>query len=312
MESSNPLLIVIAGPTASGKSELAMWIADQLDCELICCDSLQVFRRLDIGTAKPDAMERQKEVHHQLDLIDLDQHYSAGRYARETVQIIKDVSSRSRIPILVGGTGLYLRSLLFGLSNVPEIREDLRNRVVSWQMEEGTLSCWKRLEEMDPEGARTLHPQDTTRVMRALEIVLSSGLPLQRFRNHGLNRVPRYPVCGIGCEWSRDELFERINHRAMEMMKKGWLEEVSAILLDYTEDLKPLHSIGYREIIQYFKGSLNREELIPAIQQRTRQYAKRQLTWFRRDAFLRWHSPRKRIHILSEICVCLEKNLKKQ
>ena len=311
-ESPDPLLIVIAGPTASGKSELALWLAEKLDGELICCDSLQVYRRLDIGTAKPDAGERRSAVHHQLDLVDLDQHYSAGRYAREAGRVIRDVSSRSRVPILVGGTGLYLRALLYGLNSLPEISGELRDKVGAWQREEGVLSCWNRLNKIDPVGAGTVHPQDSSRVQRALEIVLSSGKSVQCFRNRGFSGTLRYPVCGIGCEWPREELYERINLRTLLMLKKGWIEEVRSILRDYPRNLKPLKSIGYREIIHHLRGGLDREELTQAIQQRTRQYAKRQLTWFRKDSFLHWHFPRERDRILSEISVCLEKQGKKQ
>ncbi|MDP6329272.1 MAG: tRNA (adenosine(37)-N6)-dimethylallyltransferase MiaA [SAR324 cluster bacterium] len=302
-----PFLVAVTGPTSSGKSSLALWLAEMLGGELICCDSMQVYRGLDIGTAKPTPAERIRIAHHLLDIVNIDEIFSAGDFVRETERIIKELQSRNKVPILGGGTGLYLRSLLFGLSPIPEISPETKLQVNELISEGGTRICWERLKELDPSGTEKLHPNDSSRIMRALEVILSTGKPLSSFQQIEVPSNQRYSFYGMVCDRPREELYERINNKTLEMLEQGWIDEVRSLLDDYPDHLKPLQSIGYREIILHLKGELTESELIPLIQQRTRQYAKRQLTWFRRESHLIWKHPDDKQRILEECRVCLEK-----
>ena len=191
---------------------------------------------------------------------------------------------------MVGGTGMYLRSLLFGLSKIPEVSSNIKLQVKKWQKEEGTPACWQKLKEVDPEGAEKLHPNDTSRIMRALEVVISSGQPISSFQDNDNSNTDSYPFFGMICDRPRQELYDRINRKTLEMMDQGWIDEVRNLLAQYPENLKPFQSIGYREIIQFLRGELESYDLVPLIQQRTRQYAKRQLTWFRSNKEINWYS----------------------
>ena len=202
---------------------------------------------------------------------------------------------------------MYLRSLLFGLSQIPKVSSNIKLQVKKWQKEEGTPACWQKLKEVDPEGAEKLHPNDTSRIMRALEVVISSGQPISSFKGNDASIGPKYPFYGMICDRPRQELYDRINRKTLEMMDQGWIDEVRKLLARYPENLKPFQSIGYREIIQFLRGELESSDLVPLIQQRTRQYAKRQLTWFRKENHLVWSLPDKKEQILKKCMVCLEK-----
>jgi tRNA dimethylallyltransferase len=302
-----PKIVVVAGPTASGKSNLALSLAQEFKGELICSDSMQVYRQMDIGTAKPTLKEQKLVQHHQLDLIDPDEHYSAGQYERDTSRIIKQIQERSHLPIVVGGTGLYYRALMYGISNIPEIPESLRKEVLSWQEEHGTPYCWKQLQKHDPQGADRLHQNDTARILRNLEVVLATGTTLSTFQLQQPFGEARYQFLAVALEWERHVLYERINQRTQKMLEFGWIAEVESLLSRYSPDLKPLQAIGYREIVQYLQNKLEWEHLLQEIQKRTRQYAKRQMTWFSREAEIEWYQPDNDAAILAEIKVYLEK-----
>ena len=302
-----PKIVVVAGPTASGKSNLALSLAQEFKGELICSDSMQVYRQMDIGTAKPTLKEQKLVQHHQLDLIDPDEHYSAGQYERDTSRIIKQIQERSHLPIVVGGTGLYYRALMYGISNIPEIPESLRKEVLSWQEEHGTSYCWKQLQKHDPQGADRLHQNDTARILRNLEVVLATGTTLSTFQLQQPFGEARYQFLAVALEWERHVLYERINQRTLKMLEFGWIAEVESLLSRYSPDLKPLQSIGYREIVQYLQNKLEWEPLLQEIQKRTRQYAKRQMTWFSREAEIEWYQPDNDAAILAKIKVYLEK-----
>ena len=302
-----PKIVVVAGPTASGKSNLALNLAQELKGELICSDSMQVYRQMDIGTAKPTLKEQKLVQHHQLDLINPDEHYSAGQYERDTSRIIKQIQERSHLPIVVGGTGLYYRALMYGISNIPEIPESLRKEVLSWQEEHGTSYCWKQLQKHDPQGADRLHQNDTARILRSLEVVLATGTTLSTFQLQQPFGEVRYQFIAVALEWERQVLYERINQRTRKMLEFGWIAEVESLLSRYSPDLKPLQSIGYREIVQYLQNKLEWEPLLQEIQKRTRQYAKRQMTWFSREAEIEWYQPDNDAAILAKIKVYLEK-----
>ena len=286
-----PKLVVLGGPTASGKSSLALEVAERVGGEIISTDSMQVYWGMDLGTAKPTPEEQQRVRHHQIDLVDPDGHYSAGQYVRDTEKVLADLSARGRVPLLVGGTGLYYRSLVYGLSEIPEIPEAVRQAVLSLQETQGTPACWEALRQLDPKGAAALHPHDTARILRALEVVQAHGRPIAEFRKQQPFGAPLFPVWLGGIEHSRATLHARINERTHAMLASGWIEEVEALLKRYPPDLKPFQSIGYLEIIRHLHGTLDREAMILRIQQRTRQYAKRQMTWFRKEPGFRWFAP---------------------
>ena len=300
-------IVVVAGPTASGKSDLALRLAQEFDGELICSDSMQVYRQFDIGTAKPTLSEQKLVPHHQLDLIEPDGNYSAGKYERDTAIIIQQIQQRGHLPILVGGTGLYYRALMYGISNIPKIPEKLRQDLFSLQEEHGTSYCWEQLQKHDPQTAKRLHPNDTSRIMRSLEVVLATGTSIADFQLQQPFAEARYPVLAIAYEWERSLLYERINQRTRKMLKSGWIEEVEMLLESYPPELKPLQAIGYREIVEHLQNKLKQEALVKKIQLRTRQYAKRQMTWFRREAKIAWHQPDDEAAILDKIKVYLEK-----
>ena len=218
-----PKIVVVVGPTASGKSDLALRLAQEFDGELICSDSMQVYRQMDIGTAKPTPDVQKLVPHHQLDLIDPDESYSAGKYARDASSIIEKVAARKRLPILVGGTGLYYRALMYGISKIPSIPEKHRKKVTGWHSEHGTYHCWKELQKLDPEGAVRLHPNDTARILRSLEVVLSTGTTLAEFQQDKPFAEAKYSFHAVALEWERDVLYERINKRTLIMLDSGWM-----------------------------------------------------------------------------------------
>jgi len=302
-----PKIVVVAGQTASGKSDLALRLAQEFDGELICSDSMQVYRQMDIGTAKPTPDVQKIVPHHQLDLIDPDESYSAGKYARDASSIIEKVAARKRLPILVGGTGLYYRALMYGISKIPSIPEKHRKKVTGWHSEHGTYYCWKELQKLDPEGAVRLHPNDTARILRSLEVVLSTGTTLAEFQQDKPFAEAKYSFHAVALEWERDVLYERINQRTLIMLESGWITEVEQLLTRYSPELKPLQAIGYREVIQHLQNKLEWGVMVKEIQKRTRQYAKRQMTWFRKENNIGWHKPDDIDEILDNIKVYLEK-----
>ncbi len=299
--------VVVAGPTASGKSDLALRLAQEFDGELICTDSMQVYRQFDIGTAKPTLTEQKLVQHHQINLIDADENYSAGKYERETSRIIEQIQERGRLPILVGGAGLYYRALMYGISHIPDIPENIHQEVICLQKIHGTHYCWEKLQKHDPHAAKGLHPNDTARILRSLEVVLSTGSGIATFQQQQPFAEERYPFLAVAPEWERSVLYERINQRTIKMLESGWIAEVEMLLTRYSPELKPLQAIGYREIVQHLQEKLEWKQMVQKIQQRTRQYAKRQMTWFRKEAKIEWHQPDDEAAILAKIKVYLEK-----
>jgi len=299
-------IIVVAGPTGSGKSEVAISLAEEFNGELICSDSMQVYKKMDVGTAKPSLHEQNLIPHHQLDLINPDENYSAGQYARDTSGIIKKIRERGRLPILVGGTGLYYRALMYGISKIPPVPESIRKEITSWQQEHGTPYCHKLLQKRDPESAGILHPNDTSRILRSLEVVLSTGKSIYTYRLKQPFGEARYPFHAVALNWDRNDLYQRINKRSLSMLGSGWLAEVEMLLESYSPELKTMQSIGYMEVVQYLQNKLKWDSMVEEIQKRTRQFAKRQLTWFRREAKIEWYQPVEQHRILADIKVYLE------
>ena len=299
-------IVVVAGSTGSGKSEVAINLANELNGELICSDSMQVYRQMDVGTAKPTLQEQELIPHHQLDLINPDESYSAGQYARDTAIVIKKIRERGRLPILVGGTGLYYKALMYGISKIPPVPEKLRKEITDWQQEHGTPYCHKLLQKYDPEGADLLHPNDTSRILRSLEVVLSTGKSIYSYRLEKPFDDALYPFHAVALNWDRNDLYQRINKRTLRMLGSRWIAEVEMLLGSYSPELKPMQSIGYREVVKYLQNKLKWDEMVEEIQKRTRQLAKRQLTWFRKEAKIEWYQPVEQYRILDDIKVYLE------
>ena len=290
-----PASIVITGPTASGKSDLALELAQKIEGEIVCTDSMQVYRGLDIGTAKPTKAEQSAVPHHQIDLCNPDEHYSAGQYARDAENTLNKLGKRGKIPILVGGSGLYYKALIYGLDEMPPIPEVIRQSVLNdWKIR-GFEECYQELAKCDPELASRLSPRDATRVQRGLEIFRATGKKMSSFQKNKLgNQTTRFPVKIFGVHWEREALYERINLRTEAMMKIGWIEEVKALLEFYSPSLSPLNGLGYKQIIAYLNGEISYAQMVAEIQQKTRNFAKRQLTWFRQEKSLKWFEIDKR------------------
>jgi len=284
--SNLPPLLLISGPTAVGKSAVALELAQRCDAEIINGDSLQVYRYLDIGTAKPDLAERSLLPHHLFDIINPDQSFNATDFQLRADAVIAEIHGRGALPLVVGGTGLYLKALLFGLCQMPEIDPEIRIQLESRLEQEGSESLHADLGRLDVALAARLAPRDKTRVLRALEIVLATGKSITYFQEQHKFSAPRYNFLHVFLDLDREQLYQRINRRVELMLAAGLRDEVQSILeRGYSPELKPLQSIGYRQMIEHLAGSITLEQAIADIQQATRRYAKRQLTWFRNDKY---------------------------
>jgi tRNA dimethylallyltransferase len=281
-------LVAVAGPTGSGKSDLALLMAEQFGGEIINCDSLQVYRYFDIGTAKLPLAERRGIAHHLIDILDPDEPFTAGEYARMAREAIAAVSARGRLPILAGGTGFYLRALLDGLFEGPSRDQELRDRLAAREARRAG-SLHRLLDRIDRETARKIHPHDVPKVTRALEVCLLTHRPASEVFRQGREALRGYRTLKIGLLPDRDELYGRLDRRSAAMFAGGLVDEVRHILArGFAEASKPFESHGYKQALQHIHGELNQREALFYAQRNTRQYAKRQLTWFRREPGLVW------------------------
>jgi tRNA dimethylallyltransferase len=281
-------LVVILGPTASGKSSLAIRLAQQLDGEILVCDSTQVYRHFDIGTAKVPLAERQGIAHRLIDLVEPKEIFTAGEYRRQALMVLTEVSQRGKLPILTAGTGLYLRALLEGLADAPERSEELRARLRAKAQLHGADYLHRTLARLDPENARRISPRDTQKVIRAIEMRILAGKPVGEIHRAGRNSLEGYQVQKIGLSPPRAALYARIDARTVAMLGDGWLDEVRKLSSSVPPDAKPFQFIGYPELLAHLAGRLTIEAAIKKIQLATRQFAKRQLTWFRKEPSVHW------------------------
>ncbi len=287
--SVSPRLIAIVGPTASGKSDLALGIASRLGAEIVSCDSRQVYRGLDIGSAKPTREERRLVPHHLLDVVDPDQPFSAADYARLARQALQEIAGRGRLALVVGGTGLYLRALLEGLFEGPARDPALRQRLQAIVERGGATKLFAMLRRVDPQTAARLHVRDRVRVIRALEVFRCTGRPISSHQ-----AVPPVPLRGferlvLGLDPGRQELRRRVESRTSRMIAAGLLAEVSGLRArGYPATLPPMQAIGYRQAMAVLEGRLPRERLEAEIVTATMGYAKRQMTWFRHQTRPVW------------------------
>jgi tRNA dimethylallyltransferase len=283
-------VIAIVGPTASGKSELALHLAEHLSGEIVNYDSVQIVRGLNIGAAKPTPQEQQRAPHHMIDLCGPTDVFTAGDYQREARRVLEEIRERRKLPILVGGTGLYLRALVDGLFNGPGRSIHWRNRLEMLAERKGRAHLHRVLSRVDPDAAARIAMRDKPKIIRALEVRLETGKPLSEH----LSKKPRQPLAGfkvsfVGVNPRRDELYRRIDERVRRMFDLGLVEEIRQLLKQgIPPSAKPFEAIGYRHVLRHLDSSVPQEETIRIIQQDTRRYAKRQMTWFRKMADVTW------------------------
>jgi tRNA dimethylallyltransferase len=288
-QNSSPPLVAVVGPTASGKSALGACLAEQLGGEVVACDSTQLYRGFDIGTAKPTPAERHKVPHHLIDVLGAEDAATAGGYRQMAVAVLVDLRGRARLPIFTVGTGLYLRALLEGLADVPQRSEELRERLRLSARKHGPGHLHRILSHLDAEAAQKISAADEQKLIRAIEVCLLAKKPLTEVHRSGRAPLQGWHALKIGLAPSRGALHERIHARTDAMLANGWLEEVRSLLdAGLPEAAKPFEFIGYRELREVLRGRLAMEEARAAIQQATRRYAKRQLTWFRREPAVHW------------------------
>jgi len=289
MDQTPSKILIICGPTASGKSDLALRLAHALDGEIVNADSMQIYRGLDIGTAKPSREEQAEIRHHLIDVADPAQLFSAADFSAAADAAIKDIAGRGKRVIVAGGTGLYIRALVKGLVDSPGGTGELRRTLQDEAARDGNEAMLERLRQVDPDLAAGLHPNNLVRIIRALEVYHLTGIPLSRFQKEHAFAARRYDTLQIGISVDRGLLYQRIDERVERMLADGLLNEVSTLLeAGFGRDLKSMRSIGYKEAAAHLCGELSKEEAVRLIKRDTRHYAKRQLTWFKADPDILW------------------------
>lgn len=285
-------VVILIGPTAVGKTDLALSLAEQFDGEIVGADSMQIYRYMDIGTAKPTSEEQARVAHHLIDIVDPDEDYQAARYGADALQACREITARGRMPLVVGGTGLYIRALELGVFDIEPVPETIRCRIRERLARQGRALLFEELRRIDPESAARLHPNDTQRLLRALEVFEATGVPWSaHLAAH--QRTPQLKrVLKIGLNCGRDEVYARINRRCRQMLDLGLVDEVRKLLaMGYAGSLKSMQAIGYRHVLNYLAGEWSLAQTVELLARDTRRYAKRQYTWFTRDAAINWRHP---------------------
>jgi tRNA dimethylallyltransferase len=290
-----PLLVVILGPTASGKTALSLALAQKFGGEIVNCDSVAMVREFDIGTAKPAADERARAPHHLFDCVEPAAYITAGEYARQARQVLLEIAARAHLPIVVGGTGLYLRALLEGLFAGPQRSEELRERLRKRALSRGSTYLHRILRRLDSISSEKIHANDMPKLIRAIEVCLMARKEGSRRKMTELWQQGRDPLQGfrivrIGLDPDRAALYDRINQRAQRMFEAGLVEETERLIKKYGAAARSLGSLGYKQAAQFLRREVTREQAVQAAQQAHRNYAKRQMTWFRREPDVTWLS----------------------
>ena len=283
-----PLLVVLLGPTASGKTALSLALAERFNGEIVSCDSVAVYRDFEIGTAKPTAAERARVPHHCIDIVSPEREYSAGEYQRDGRGAIGDITARGKLPIVTGGTGLYLRALLEGLFDGPQRSEELRNRLRRSAVRHGAGWLARLLERLDPAAAERIHANDTPKLIRAIEVTLEARRPMTEAWTAGAEPMTGYRILRLGLAPERAALYRRIDARAAAMFERGLAAETERLRTKYGADRRIFDALGYRQARQLLAGELSEAQAVEAAQRGHRNYAKRQFTWFRREPEVRW------------------------
>lgn len=282
-------VIAIIGPTASGKTSLGIRLANLFKGEIISADSMQIYQYMDIGTAKPTQEELQAAPHHLIDIIPPDYPFNAGLFVEKADRAIRKINQQNKIPIILGGTSLYVRALIDGMIGAPEASADIKLKIQQDLEEKGLDYCYQQLKILDPESASELHVNDISRIVRALEVYLTTGQSIKALQKKHQFQDRRYRAFYIGLDWPRDILYQRINERVKIMVQQGLISETEELLKKgYDKKLPALNSIGYRQAVLYLEGLVTQDEMIADIQRKTRRYAKKQVTWYRRNSEIHW------------------------
>lgn len=281
--------MAVIGPTASGKTAVGIQLAQRIGGEIISVDSMQVYRWMDIGTAKPSAEMRAAVPHHLIDILDPDEVYNAGKFSTDADTIIQYLHQSGKPAILLGGTHLYLRTLIHGIIQIPTISKAVKDAIQEILKDGGVSGCYDQLRRLDSKSADKLHPNDISRILRALEVIMETGSSIQDFQSAHRFKENRYQVLNVGIQWPRDVLYERINTRVLSMVDSDLVKEAKDLLKrGYNSDLPPLKSIGYKQTFQYLNNEISLDEMIADIQQKSRHYAKKQITWYRNRQDIHW------------------------
>jgi tRNA dimethylallyltransferase len=284
-----PILLVVLGPTASGKTALSLALAERFHGEIVNCDSVAMYRDFDIGTAKPTASERARAPHHLFDCVAPTRHMTAGEYARLARQVLDEIKARGHLPIIVGGTGLYLRALIQGLFRGPQRSDQLRQRLRERAESRGSTYLHRILRRLDRAAADKIHGNDTPKLIRAIEVCLIAREKItELWQQQEPGGLSGFRILRLGLDPERAALYDRINHRAQLMLEAGLVEETQRLLEKYGDAAGPQSSLGYRQAVQFLRGELTREQTLQAARQAHRNYAKRQMTWFRREPEVNW------------------------
>ena len=287
IEQSDPLLVAIVGPTGSGKTALSVAVADRFGGEIVNCDSIAIYREFEIGTAKPSPEERARAPHHLLDILDPEKPMTAGEYARLGREALEQIKSRGRMPIVVGGTGFYLRALLEGLFEGPARSDELRTRLRARKRSRGAEYVHQILRRLDCAAADRIHVNDVPKVIRAIEVCLQARKPMTELWEQGRDPLQGFRILRIGLNPERNALYTRINCRCELMFESGLIDETDRLMKKYP-NAPALVSLGYKQAAQFLRGEINKKLALWAAQQGHRNYAKRQLTWFRREPEVKW------------------------
>ncbi|WP_022668729.1 tRNA (adenosine(37)-N6)-dimethylallyltransferase MiaA [Desulfospira joergensenii] len=285
-------ILTICGPTGIGKTGFAIRLARAFDGEIIGADSMQIYKHMNIGTAKPDEEEREQVVHHMVDFLDPKIEFDAGQYARQAGQVIDELAKKGKMPIVAGGTGFYIRALLYGLFRSRPVCEKTISRLTEQLHEKGSSYLYEQLKACDPAAAQKIHPNDSFRLVRALEVYSTTGKPISHQQQDHDFKDQKFESLTLGLSMDRERLYERINKRVDMMMDQGLLREVADLVeKGYSLDLKSMQSIGYRHMGMFLKEEVDLDEAVRLLKRDTRRYAKRQFTWFKKEPGIIWVNP---------------------
>ena len=289
---NKPKVIVICGPTGIGKTAVGIQLAERLGGEIISADSMQIYRYMDIGTAKPTVDEQDRILHHMIDIVNPDEDFDAVRFAETAREKVMQLHQRGVVPLVVGGTGLYIKALLQGLFQSDPVDPAIRERLKKEAAQFGSSALYDRLKQVDPDTAGRLHPNDSYRITRALETMESTGRTISEHQqDHGFADEP-FHALKICLQMDRQTLYERIDQRVDLMVEAGLVDEVKKLLaMGYSADLKSMQSIGYRHMAEFLAERLSRDECVRTLKRDTRRFAKRQFTWFSADQQIKWYEP---------------------
>lgn len=284
-----PKVIVLCGPTASGKTSLSIELAKRINGEIISCDSMQIYKDMDIGTAKPTEQEKQGIKHYLLDFLSPEVRYSVADYKKDAEKAIEEILKKRKVPIIVGGTGLYINSLIYNIEyKDSKIDIDYRNKLEKMVVEKGLENLYEMAQKIDPEAMKNISHNDKKRIMRVLEIYNETGKTKTELEMESRKNEPKYNYIVFALDMDRDKLYERINKRVDIMLKNGLIHEVEKLINTYKIMPTAMQGLGYKEVVEYLKGNCTEEEMVEKIKMETRRYAKRQLTWFRKNKETIW------------------------